>query len=189
MTLKKAIALAAIAAASAISAGAGAQESQQAPAATTPSQTAPKPQKFDDWEVFCPERKTAEAQVCEARTVVVGKQGQRLGALVVAAITETKTKDSRIIASALVPLGVDLTIEPALKIDDGKPIGLKYLQCQQRGCEARTLLSPEQQAAMQGGTTAKLAVGIGGGKDAVFEFSLKGFTAALVAMKKETGAK
>jgi invasion protein IalB len=188
MTLKTAIVLAAIAAAT-IGAGASAQETQQAPAPATPSQTAPKPQKFDDWDLFCPERKTAETQVCEARTVVVGKQGQRLGALVVAAITETKTKDSQILASALVPLGVDLTMPPALKIDDGKPIGLKYLRCLQRGCEAMAQLSPEQQAAMQSGSTAKLAVGIGGGKDAVFEFSLKGFTAALAAMKKETGAK
>jgi invasion protein IalB len=189
MTRKKAIALAALAAALAVSAGASAQETQPAPAPATPSQTAPKPQKFDDWDLFCPERKTAETQVCEARTVVVGKQGQRLGALVVAVITEAKTKDSQIIASALVPLGVDLTMPPALKIDDGKAIGLKYLRCLQRGCEAMVQLSPEQQTAMQSGTTAKLAVGIGGGKDAVFEFSLKGFTAAMTAMKKETGAK
>ena len=185
MNSSRAIALAALAALM-IGGGASAQETQPSPAAAP----AAKPEGFQDWELFCPEPKAAaEMRVCEIRTLMAGEGGRKVGALVVAAITQTKTNKSEIIASALVPLGVDLTMDPALKIDEGQPVELNFVRCLQRGCEAMRPLSPEQQASMQAGTKAKVAVGVGGGKHAVLEFSLNGFTAALDAMKKRTGAK
>jgi invasion protein IalB len=68
-------------------------------------------------------------------------------------------------------------------------MGLKYVRCLQRGCEAMTPLSADQQTSMQSGTKARVAVGVGGTEKAVLEFSLKGFTAALTALKQRTGAK
>jgi len=66
---------------------------------------------------------------------------------------------------------------------------LRYLRCLQRGCEAMAPLPAEQQTAMRSGSKAKVEVAIGGGKNAVFSFSLNGFTGALDALKKYSGAK
>jgi invasion protein IalB len=187
MNLWKTLALAA--AAATFNASASAQETQQAPA-TTAAPTAAKPEDFKDWKLYCPQPKAAnEPRVCEIRTVILSKDGKPLGALVVAAVPEEKTKEMQVMTSALVPLGVDLMIEPAFKVDDGKLMPLRYLRCLQRGCEAAAALPAEQQSAMRSGTKAKVAVAIGGGKNAVFAFSLNGFTAALDALKKFSGAK
>jgi invasion protein IalB len=169
----------------AIGSGARAQEAQPA---ADPS--AVKPEKFKDWSLFCQEPKGANApQLCEIRTVIVSDKGQRLGALAVATIADPGAPSGQMIASALVPLGVDLTSEPTLAVGEGQPAALKYVRCLQRGCEAAMPLSADQQAALRAGTMAKVAVGIGGGKEASFEFSLAGFTAAHDALKKRTGAK
>ena len=187
MNLWKALALAAIAATCHVSAYA--QQAQPAPAATV-APTEAKPEDFKDWKLYCPQPKDAnQPRICEMRTVLLSNDGKPLGALAVAAVPEEKTGQMQIITSALVPLGVDLMIEPALKIDDGKPMPLRYLRCLQRGCEAMAPLTAEQQAAMSSGTKAKVAVAIGGGRNAVFAFSLDGFTAALDALKKFSGAK
>jgi invasion protein IalB len=187
MNLNKAMILAALATL-AISTGAQAQAQSQDPQQTPLA--AAKPESFQDWQMFCPEPTgSVKTRVCEIRTVATGKDGRKLGAFAVAAITEIETKKSEIIASALVPLGVDLREDPALKIDEGQPMGLKYVRCLQRGCEAMTPLSADQQASMQSGTKARVAVGVGGTEKAVLEFSLKGFTAALTALKQRTGAK
>lgn len=183
MNLNKAMVLAAFATL-AIGTGAQAQDPQQTPLA------AAKPETFQDWQLFCPEPDaSAKTRVCEIRTVSTGKDGRKLGALAVAALTELETKQSEIIVSALVPLGVDLRAQPAVKIDEGEAMGLNFVRCLQRGCEAMMPLSAEQQAAMQSGTKARVAVGVGGTEKAVLEFSLKGFTAALTALKQRTGAK
>src|SRR5262245_725109 len=156
MELNKAIVLAACAMLT-IGTAARAQDAQQAPATA-----AVKPENFQDWQLFCPEPSAnADRHVCEIRTVAAGKDGRKLAALAVAAITETQTKKSEIIASALVPLGVDLRTGPALRIDNGNPVELSFIRCLQRGCEAMISLSPEQQASMQSGTKASVAVGVG----------------------------
>lgn len=156
---------------------------------TQPTATAAmsKPEKYKDWDLFCPKPAAANApQVCEIRTVILSDKGQRLGALVVAAQVGGGGKE--VIASALLPLGVDLTQQPSLAAGSGKPIGLQYLRCLQRGCEAMTPLTADQQASLRAGSSAKVAVGIGGGKKATFDFSLAGFSAAHDALKKKIGA-
>jgi invasion protein IalB len=145
---------------------------------------APKPEKFKDWDLFCPKPPAANApQVCEMRTVILSDKKQPLGALVVAA----QVGGTEVIASALLPLGVDLTHQPSLTAGSTK-IGLTYLRCLKRGCEAITNLSVDQQAALRGGSSATVAVGVGPGKTATFDFSLAGFSAAHDALKKKTGA-
>jgi invasion protein IalB len=168
-----------------IALGSGALAQTAQPTATT---LPAKPEKFKDWDLFCPPPKEANApRVCEIRTILLSDKGQKLGALVVAAIAGDAR--SEVIASALVPLGVDLTMGPSLEVGQGKPIALKYLRCLQRGCEAMAPLSDGQQAALRAGSTAKVAVGIGGGKTATFQFSLNGFSAAHDALKKRVAAK
>ena len=167
--------------------GSGAIGQEAQPSTNAPSA---KPEKFKDWDLFCPKPKSADApQLCEIRTVLVSDKGQRLGALVVATIAEPGGASGQVIASALVPLGVDLTSQPTLAVGESQPIALKYLRCLQRGCEAMTQLSADQQATLRAGTTANVAVGIGGEKKATFEFSLAGFTAAHDALKKRTAAR
>ena len=145
----------------------------------------PKPEKYKDWDLFCPKPQAANApQVCEIRTVIVSDKGQPLGALVVAAQVGG---GKEMIASALLPLGVDLTQQPSLSVGSSK-IELKYLRCLKRGCEAITQLSADQQEALRAGSSAKVAVGIGPGKSATFDFSLAGFSAAHDALKKKIGA-
>lgn len=161
--------------------GALAQEAQ--PTATA---AMAKPEKYKDWDLFCPKPAAANApQVCEIRTIILSDKGKPLGALVVAA--EVGGGGKEMIASALLPLGVDLTQKPSLTVGSST-IDLQYLRCLQRGCEAITHLSVDQQAALRGGSSAKVAVGIGPGKSATFDFSLAGFSAAHDALKKKVGA-
>ncbi len=146
------------------------------------------PEVIKDWELFCPEPKPKDKpRICEIRTVIKGKEGARLGALAVAAGPEPGSATDVMIATALLPLGVDLTLAPALKVGENAPVPLQFRRCMQRGCEAVALLNLEQLNTMRSGTIAKVAVGIGGGKTAVFEFSLNGFTGAHDALKKRIG--
>jgi invasion protein IalB len=183
MNLWKALALAA--AMATIGVSAVAQETQPSPAGNAVP-TAAKPEDFKDWKLYCPPPKAAgDPQVCEARTIMLSKESKPLAALLVATVPDEKTKQIQMFTSVLVPLGVDLMAEPLFKVDDGKATPMRYLLCLPRGCEARGPLPTEQQAAMRSGAKAKVAVALGGNKNAVFEFSLNGFGAALDAMKKK----
>ena len=186
MKFKQIVALATLTflavASGALTSGALAQEAQP----TAPASMA-KQEKYKDWDLFCPKPVAANApQVCEIRTIILSDKGQRLGALVVAAQAGGGGKE--VIASALLPLGVDLSQQPSLAVGGSNPIALQYLRCLQRGCEAMTSLSAEQQAALRAGSSANVAVGVGPGKKATFDFSLSGFSAAHDALKKKTGA-
>jgi invasion protein IalB len=150
--------------------------------------TAPKPEAFKDWELLCPAPKPADKpRVCEVRTIIKSKEGGRLGALAVAANPDPAASPAPMIATALLPLGVDLTMVPALKVGENEALPLQFRRCLQRGCEAVVVLDDAQLATLRAGTIAKVAVGIGGGKTAVFEFSLNGFTGAHDTMKKRIG--
>jgi invasion protein IalB len=150
--------------------------------------TAPKPEAFKDWELLCPAPKpTDKPRVCEVRTVIKSKEGGRLGALAVAANPDPAANPVPMIATALLPLGVDLTMIPALKVGDNDVLPMQFRRCLQRGCEAVVMLDDAQLAMLRTGTIAKVAAGIGGGKTAVFEFSLNGFTGAHDTMKKRIG--
>jgi len=184
MNLWKALALAAVMATVGVSAAA--QQAQQNPATTA----AAKPEDYKDWKLFCPPPKAGDPQICEARTIMLSKENKPLAALVVATVPDEKTKQIQVVTSVLVPLGVDLLVDPQFKVDDGKVMAMRYLLCLPRGCEARAPLPAEVQTAMRSGTKAKVAVALGGNKNVVFEFSLTGFGAALDAMKKKySGAK
>ena len=165
-----------------LASGALAQEAQPAATATTMA----KPEKYKDWDLFCPKPPVANApQVCEIRTIILSDKKKPLSILVVAAQVGGGGQD--MIASALVPLGVDLTQKPSLTVGSSK-IDLQYLRCSRQGCEAMTQLSADQQAALRAGSSAKVAVGIGPEKSATFDFSLNGFSAAHDSLKKKIGA-
>lgn len=162
----------------------GAAAAQEAPSASV----SVEPEAFEDWELFCPEpTPTDKPRVCEIRTIIRSQEGGRLGALAVAANPDPGGKTVPMIATLLLPLGVDLTMLPALKIDEGATLSLQFRRCLQRGCEAVAVLDETQLAALRAGALAKVAVGIGGGKTAGFEFSLIGFTAAHDTMNERIG--
>jgi invasion protein IalB len=165
----------------ALTSGTLAQEAQ--PTATV---SMAKPEKYKDWDLFCPKPAAANApQVCQIRTVILSNEKKPVSVLLVAAEAGVGAKE--MIASVLLPLGIDLTQQPSLTTGSSK-IDLQYLRCQQRGCEAMGKLSVDQQAALRAGSSAKVEVGIGPGKNATFDFSLAGFSAAHDALKKKTGA-
>ena len=152
------------------------------------AQSAPAAERFKDWELFCPEPNPADKpRVCEVRTIIVGKEGARLGALAIALNPQPGSPALPMVATALLPLGVDLKIAPAMKVGESEPLLLEFSRCLQRGCEAVAAIDGEALWALRAGSLARVAVGIGGGKTAVFEFSLAGFTAAHDAMKKRSG--
>lgn len=158
-----------------------AQETEPTAAAATA-----KPEKYKDWDLFCPKPAAANApKLCEIRTIILSDKGKPLGALVVGAEVGGGGQD--MVVSALLPLGVDLTQQPSLTAGSSK-IDLQYLRCSRQGCEAIAHLSADQQTALRGGSSAKVAVGVGPGKSATFDFSLAGFSAAHDALKKKIGA-
>lgn len=168
--------------------GAPVQEARAQEAEPTATAASVKPEKFKDWDLFCPPPKAGAPRLCEIRTVIVSKEGKRMGALVVAGVAESGGVGGQVIASALVPLGVDLTAQPTLAVGEGQPIALKFLRCLQRGCEAVAQLSESEQAALRAGSIARVVLGIGGEKTATLEFSLSGFSAAHDALKKRIAA-
>jgi invasion protein IalB len=166
--------------------GSGALVQEAWPQEAEPTANAPvvKPEKFKDWDLFCPPPQAGAPRVCQIRTVIVSKEGKGIGALVVA----SNAGGEQVIASALVPLGVDLTAQPTLAVGESQPIALKFLRCLQRGCEAMAQLSDSQQEALRAGSIARVVLGIGGEKTATLEFSLSGFSAAHDALKKRIAA-
>ena len=118
---------------------------------------------------------------------IAGRQGARAGAVTVAANSDPAANPMPMVATALLPLGVELTMIPALKVGENDVLPLQFRRCVQRGCEAVALLDEAQLAGLRAGTIAKVAAGMRGGKTAVFEFSLNGFAGAYDAMKKRLG--
>ncbi|MGH6893741.1 MAG: invasion associated locus B family protein [Dongiaceae bacterium] len=171
-----------------LAAGIAAAAAPEAPAQSAPTATPATAERFKDWELFCPQPKPKDKpRICEVRTIIIGKEGARLGALAIALNPEPGAKELPMIATALLPLGVDLTRAPTLRVGEGTPLPLQFRRCLQRGCEAVALIDTEHLTVLRAGTIAKVAVGIGGGKVAVFEFSLAGFTAAHDTMKQRAG--
>lgn len=156
-----------------------AQEAE--PTANTPSA---KPEKFKDWDLSCPPPKAGAPRVCQIQTVIVSKEGKGIGALVVA----SSAGSEKVIASTLVPLGVDLQAQPTLAVGEGQPVALKFIRCLHHGCEAMAQLSDSEQTALRAGSIARVVLGIGGEKTATLEFSLSGFSAAHDALKKRIAA-
>ncbi len=155
---------------------AGAQEAQSPGVA---------PEKFKAWELLCPQSMAKDKpRICEVRTFITSNEGVRLGALAIALNPDPGAQEMPMIATALLPLGVDLTLMPTLQVGEGKPLPLQFRRCLQRGCEAVAAVGAEHLTVLRAGTLAKVAVGIGGGKNAVFEFSLAGFTAAHDEIKR-----
>ncbi len=159
-----------------------------APKIAVAQEATPKPETFKDWELLCPAPKPADKPpVCEIRTIIKSKEGARAGAVTVAANSDPAANPMPMVATALLPLGVELTMIPALKVGENDVLPLQFRRCVQRGCEAVALLDEAQLAGLRAGTTAKVAAGMRGGKTAVFEFSLNGFAGAYDAMKKRLG--
>ncbi len=149
--------------------------------------SAAEPEKFKDWELFCPDPKPKDKpRICEVRTIITGKEGAKLGALAVAPMSEAVAPSEFMAATALLPLGVDLTEVPTMWVAGSKlpPLPLQFRRCLPRGCEAFTLIMADRVAAMRAGAIAKVAVRLGDGRKAVFEFSLAGFAAAHDAIKQ-----
>lgn len=114
------------------------------------AQSAPAAERFKDWELFCPEPNPKDKpRVCEVRTIIVGKEGARLGALAIALNPLPGSPALPMVATALLPLGVDLKIAPAMKVGESKPLLLEFSRCLQRGCEAVAAIDGEMLAALR----------------------------------------
>ncbi len=82
------------------------------------------------------------------------------------------------------PLGIDLRVGAALKIDKGKEIPLQFLQCTKAGCDTSLKLDNQLLQSLKAGID--LNVGFkawGSNQTTVIKASLKGFTRSFSALR------
>ena len=139
-------------------------------------------QKFQDWTVRC-EADPANAAVKRCyivQAVVAGEQRQRVMLLAVAYPPNQKEP----LATAVLPLGTALRPGIRVAIDDGEPKRYPFSICLPDGCQAPIPLDATLLAAFKKGVAGSVAFRRPpDGRVVKVPFSLKGFTAAVNALK------
>jgi invasion protein IalB len=139
-------------------------------------------QVFQDWTARC-EADPADAAVKRCyvvQAVVAGEQRQRI---MLMAIVYPPGQE-RPLATAILPLGTDLRPGIELAIDDGEPKRYPFSVCMPDGCQAHIPLDDALLAAFKKGVAGSVAFRRGPDQRAIkVPFSLKGFTAAVNALK------
>ncbi|WFU12154.1 invasion associated locus B family protein (plasmid) [Rhizobium sp. CB3090] len=182
-------------------ANAGAQQSS---ATTSADQQQPAPQarvqKFDDWYYRCVDGKAPDGSAttsCEVAQIATVKQGEQDVNILTLAIAKapapaqasspkkgSKTVQSDLVLTALVPLNMYLPAGLSIDASDKPVIQLAYRNCNQAGCWSQQKLDAKMVAAL-----SKAADGVGhvqmmNGQKVNIKFSLKGLASALDALQK-----
>ncbi|MDH3593898.1 MAG: invasion associated locus B family protein [Rhodospirillales bacterium] len=139
-------------------------------------------QVFQDWTARC-ETDPSDASVKRCyivQAVVAGEQRQRVMLMAVAYPPGQETP----LATAILPLGTDLRPGIEVAIDDGEPKRYPFSVCMADGCQAHMPLDAALLAAFKKGVGGSVAFLRGPDRRALkVPFSLKGFTAAVNALK------
>ena len=148
-----------------------------------PSKALPQDgQVFQDWTARC-ETDPSDASVKRCyiiQAVVAGEERQRVMLMAVAYPPGQETP----LATAILPLGTDLRPGIEVAIDDGEPKRYPFSVCMADGCQAHMLLDSALLAAFKKGVAGSVAFLRGPDRRALkVPFSLKGFTAAVNALK------
>ncbi len=139
-------------------------------------------QVFQDWTARC-ETDPADASATRCyiiQGVVAGEQRQPVMLMAVAYPPGQETP----LATAILPLGTDLRPGIAVAIDDGEPKRYPFSVCMADGCQAHMPLDAALLAAFKKGVAGSVTFRRGPNRpDTKVPFSLKGFTAAVNALK------
>ena len=147
------------------------------PAAAQPSDG----QIFEDWRLRCGKAEAAAPPPCHIfQTVVVSQTGQPF--LYVAAGYPPEGAGGPTLFLTL-PLGIHLPSGVSLTVDQGQPVPVPVVPCDRDGCHARLALDRRLIKSLQAGLVARVAFQDGVGQQITVPVSLRGFTAALKAVR------
>ncbi|CAA7624212.1 conserved exported hypothetical protein [Candidatus Terasakiella magnetica] len=146
-----------------------------APAAAKPE----KGKVFEDWGVVC-ETQADKSDKCFAQQVQTAKEG---GKILTIAIGYIGAKGEAAVVAQL-PLGINLQVGAAMKIDEGTQFPLTVQTCAMSGCQVATQLSDAQMKALANGKTVTIGmVAWGKTETTVIPVPLKGLSASLAASR------
>ncbi len=169
-----AIALGVLALGSVIAPAADAQP-QASGGAAPAAADAPKPERFDNWGLVCPQPKS-----CQIQVVLVNQEKK-----FVAALAYGKSGANQTLVG-IVPLGFRLQNNPPFAIDGGTAVPGNYVQCLNSGCRVAIPVNDALLRSMQSGKQATLTLLSPTNKQIPLNFDLKGFPAAKAALDKRT---
>lgn len=139
-------------------------------------------QTFGDWSVQCPPEGQAQAQGCFIAQQVNNAQGKPVLQARVGKATQDGQQHIRLMLVG--PLGVMLPQGVAVQVDQNEGHRVPFLQCSQMGCQTLITLTDKDIEQLKAGTTMKVGMVPPNGEMQVIPVSLKGFTAAIDALRK-----
>lgn len=142
-------------------------------------------QAHDDWTLRCQARENALP--CDLIQQIIDKPS---GKQVLAISIAWSPKEDKYALQIVVPLGISLQAGLAIRVgEDFAAEGLRVSRCEPTGCFVETLMGEELLNAMKDGSQGAVMLMDATGQQAALPFSLKGFTAAHKALRKETQAR
>jgi invasion protein IalB len=146
--------------------------------------------KFDDWYVRClpPGKGLRRCEIVQVAQVM--REGKRVNVLTlaVAPIARSAPKDDNknaqpLALTALVPLNVALQSSLSITAEGKSVAKLAYRNCNQTGCWAELPLRPAMISTLSRGASGEASLRLIDGQDVKIRFSLKGFKAAVAALR------
>lgn len=138
-------------------------------------------QIFKDWRIRClTVGEGTDRSNCVAEFVALSSQNNRPVLLIRA---HYGTPDGSPVAVIIVPLLVRLPPGLRLQVDDGPAVTVPFTVCAPDGCLARLPLNAELLSAFKKGLGGQVVVQVPPGREVATDFSLRGFTAGLAAVK------
>ena len=138
-------------------------------------------QVFQDWGIRCiKDPENPQAQFCTAQHAAVNNQTQKT---VMAINVGFPPDGSPARATIVVPLVVLLEPGISVQVDEREPVVFPFELCKPSGCEVQITLDQALYSMLSTGAGGKVTIQVPPGRNVVVPFSLKGFTAALTALK------
>jgi len=149
-----------------------------APQTAATRQAAPETKDFGDWTMRCfPVQSPAP---CDVYQVSINKDTRQR--VTSTSIAYMPSRDLYAVEFT-VPLGVSIAKGLGFKVGDYNVSGVAFRICTREGCVVESPIDPKAIQAMSTADNASLTVTAYGGKELKLPLSLKGFSAALAAMK------
>lgn len=134
-------------------------------------------EQFQDWQMVCVE-KDARKQ-CRINQTLVNEKGETI-----AMFNLVKKENGKHLVEIVLPLLLDLTKQVNVTIDEKKTLKYPYNFCNNAACFVIADEDSSLLKAFEKGDLGALGVSPIGKKEVKFNFSLKGFSAALAALTK-----
>ncbi|MFD2234054.1 invasion associated locus B family protein [Phaeospirillum tilakii] len=173
---------AALALALTVAAGPAAAEGQTPPPAPPPAAAKPAPIRFEDWGLVCRVPPTGGEERCFIEQSQMLKDGDKR---VLDVVIGTFGPEGELTMVATFPLGINLTVGAAFRIDDQPPQPIRIQQCVPVGCLGTIRLDDATLDRLRHAHHLAFAVmPFGADKTVAITASLKGFGPALDALKR-----